>query len=138
MDPGFQIDPPNIIGRPHGFAFAAELPLGAPATGSRDAEISLTVDRKHDFILRWTPCLHATRLAGAPVIHAATLLRGVARVDFAYWQRTPTGGTWLSSWDGRVPPPLVRIRIVFINHGKRADRRHWPSIVVAPRRQPSF
>lgn len=137
MDPGFKIDPPNIVGRPHGFAFTTELPEGAAAGGARHADVSLTVDRQHDFLLRWTPHLHAVRLGGAPDIHQTVLLHGVAAVDFGYWRATATGGAWVGVWDGRTPPALVRIKIVFLNGGSRADERHWPAIVAAPMRQPA-
>lgn len=137
MDPGFKIDPPNIIGRPHGFAFTTELPEGAPTVAGHHVDVSLTVDRQHDFILRWTPHIHALRLSGKPAIGQTTMLGGVARVDFGYWQQTPTGGIWLKNWDSREPPVLVRIRIVFVNHGPRRNHLAWPAIVVAPMRQPS-
>jgi general secretion pathway protein J len=134
MAPGFKIDPPNIVGRPHGFAFTTKLPEAAGIAGL--ADVSLTVDRRHDFILRWTPHRHAVSLVGAPVTHDTVLLHEVARVDFAYWRNTPAGGGWLRAWNGWRPPALVRIKFVFVNHGRRAGRR-WPAIVAAPMRAPA-
>ncbi|MCW8306049.1 prepilin-type N-terminal cleavage/methylation domain-containing protein [Acidiphilium sp. PA] len=138
MAPGFKVDPPNIIGRAHGLAFTTHLPEGAPVAAFTPVDVSLTVDARHDFILRWTPHFHAVRLAGAPVIRTTILLHGVASVDFAYWRPAPGGGAWVRSWDGRTPPALVECRLHFATRRHAADRRHWPMMVIAPMRQPVF
>lgn len=142
MDPGFAIDPPNIVGQPHGFAFTTTLPRGAPRGapggapgGASEADISLTLDHRHDLLLRWTPHLHAVRLAGTPIIHRVTLLHHVASLDFGYWNRA--GGRWLATWNRRTPPALVRITIKFRKIGPGSQRRRWPAIVVAPMRVPA-
>jgi hypothetical protein len=134
MDPGFSVDPPNIVGLPHAFAFTTQLPAGAAAGDERHADVSLTVDNRHELILRWTPHLHADRLSGAPLIQSTVLLDNVAGVAFRYWQ--PTGNTgWVNQWDGRTPPGLVAIKITFLAGIAGANPPEWPEIVVAPMRQ---
>lgn len=123
MAPGSRTAPPDIFGRPHGFAFTTTLPPGVPG-GVRHANVILTVDRHHDLVLRWTAHRHATRLTGRPLIRETILLARVARVDFAYWHN----GHWLTTWAGRNPPALVRIRIRLVG-------TTWPAIVVAPMRR---
>ena len=56
------------------------------------------------------------------------LLGGVAGIDLHYWR----GDTWLPSWNSEKLPALVRLRIRF----DPGSGRHWPPIVVAPRREP--
>ncbi len=138
MAPGFKVDPPNIVGRAHGLAFTTRLPEGAPVAAFTPVDVSLTVDARHNFILRWTPHVHAVRVAGVQVIHTTTLLHGVASVDFAFWRPTPGGGAWLRRWDSRTPPALVEIRLRFAGDRHAANRRHWPVVVIAPMREPVF
>ncbi len=129
MDPGWRVDPPNIVGTAHGLAFTATLPQGAALTAGmteRRADMLLTVDGAHRLLLRWTPALHAHALLAQPS-HETVLLAGVERIELGYW-REAGGGAWLGSWEGRVPPGLVRLRIVPEGGGS------WPILVVAPRR----
>ncbi len=133
MDPGSAraTAATTMVGKPHGFAFATELPEGAADADDRHADVALGVDANHDLVLRWTPHLHAVRLAGAASIESDVLLGGVARVDFQYWQNSTTGGTWSDQWNNPGAPALVRIQIIF------KDDRSWPAIVVATMRQPA-
>ena len=133
LDPGYRVDPPNIVGNAHGFAFTTTLPEGAAlAAGlaSRRADVLLTVDAARRLLLRWTPARHAARLAPPPPPIETVLLTGVVRIDVAYW-REPGG--WVAAWDGRVPPALVRIRLV----SDAGPTSAWPPIVIAPRRVPA-
>src|SRR5207237_9730666 len=62
--------------------------------------------------------------------HETELLRGVARIEFAYCG-TPdpdSPATWLAQWNGLAMPQLVRIRVSV----PEGDRRHWPDMIVAP------
>jgi general secretion pathway protein J len=56
------------------------------------------------------------------------LLEDIDRLELAYWR-----GAWVTRWEAAALPQLVRVRIVF-PHG---DPRHWPDILVAPRREPA-
>jgi len=75
-------------------------------------------------------------LAGGPgqgsahVFDVAELLRGIARLDLAYWGTTApdSPASWLAQWDGPAIPQLVRIRLTFA----KGDGRHWPDMIVAP------
>lgn len=137
LDPGYRVDPPNIVGTAHGLAFTASLPEGAALAAGvteRRMDVLLTVDSRHRLLLRWTPALHARRLAPPPP-HETVLLEGVARIDLAYW-RDEGGGGWADVWDGRVPPVLIRVGFVFVP-GRGAGPGAWPPVVVAPRRAPA-
>ena len=127
MDPGTRADPPRVAGTQAEFAFTAALPSVADG-GS--ADMLLTVDPAHRFVLRWLPHLHARRTTPPPPPRVETLLEGVGRVRFAYWRPSAAGGGWVGAWDGKSLPGLVRIQIVF----PEGDRRHWPDIVAAPLR----
>jgi general secretion pathway protein J len=92
------------------------------------AEIGLGLDAGGRFQLRWTPDLHVRRFGPAPTPVREELLRGVERVEFAYWR-----DGWQTSWDRPDLPTLIRIRLVFA----AKDGRHWPDIVIAPLRKRS-
>jgi general secretion pathway protein J len=124
-----RLDPAMAVGgRAHAAAFTSELPQLA-GLANPEADLLLLVDARHRLILRWTPHLHALRFAAPPPPREEVLLDGVDRLDLAYWSRGGDGG-WRESWDETDPPALIRIRVVF----PAGDRRHWPDIVAAPRR----
>jgi general secretion pathway protein J len=116
---------PGLRGTATTLEAVTELPLAA-ALPTRQASIGLGVDRAGRLLLRWTPYLHARRLGPPPPAEESELLRGVARLDIAYW----SGGAWLAGWARMELPELVRIRLVFA----REDPRRWPDIVAAPMR----
>ncbi len=130
MEPGAVGAPPLIAGSADRLAFSAVLPQGAGIPGVADLLLALAPD--HRLVLRYTPHRHVRLLGPSPPVREATLLDGVARLDLAYWPRTPPWG-WLGTWDGPLLPALVRIRIVFAPD----DPRHWPAIVAAPMRAPA-
>ncbi|PKU22603.1 prepilin-type N-terminal cleavage/methylation domain-containing protein [Telmatospirillum siberiense] len=114
-------------------SFTTQLPA-ALASVSRRADATLLVEN-HRLILRWTPHLHATRLAGPRTPGETELLSGVEKVEFSYWK--PAGaegaaGGWQTSWSDRQPPELVRIRILF----PPGESRRWPDIIAARQREP--
>jgi hypothetical protein len=106
-----------------------ELPAAA-ALPTRQAAVALGVDRAGRLVLRWTPYLHARRLGPPPAPEESELLRGVERVEIAYWSAA-AGGGWLPAWTRAELPDLVRFRLVFA----RGDERRWPDIVAAPMRE---
>lgn len=126
MDPGRDREPAGVQGEANRLAFTSELPLAASAV-AREADVAVLVSDGR-LVLRWTPHLHARRLGPAPAPAEELLLRGVARVEFAYWA---PAGAWTSAWSERTPPALVRVRVVF----PEGDRRRWPDIVAAPLRE---
>jgi general secretion pathway protein J len=107
-------------------AFVGELPNGLGANRRADIALLLTGDR---LVLRWKP--HRPELAGTPQASSdAELLRGVARLQFAYFG-APTPGAlagWLTQWDGPALPELIRVQLSFL----KGDTRHWPDLIVAP------
>lgn len=130
MVPGAEQEPPNIVGEAHRLAFTTLLPGEG---GGREVNASLGVAGqgagRRALVLRWTPQLHAVRLGPAPPPREVELLPGVEGIELGYWRADGAGG-WLSGWEARDPPALVRLRIVFPD-----QVRHWPDIVVAPARQ---
>ena len=129
MDPGALRDGSAPRGDPGRLAFVSELPQAATGLLARQAAMELGVEDGR-LVLRWSPYLHAVRLGPPPPPERVELLRGVERLEVAYWTRGPSPG-WVRSWGADGPPSLVRLRIVF----PLGDRRHWPDIVAAPARE---
>jgi general secretion pathway protein J len=127
--PTDEADVPAIRGTADGFECVTELPAAATLP-SRRVVAALGVDRSRRLVLRWVPHLHARRLGPPPAPQETELLRGVERLDLAYWSAAD-GGVWLPVWNRTEAPDLVRIRFVF----PRGDRRHWPDIIAAPMRE---
>src|SRR3954471_14805982 len=85
---------PGLRGTATGFDCVAELPMTA-ALPTRLAQVALGVDRTGRLVLRWVPYLHARRLGPAPPPQESELLRGLERIEVAYW--SAAGGAWLSA-----------------------------------------
>jgi general secretion pathway protein J len=85
-------------------------------------EARLELDTERRLVLRWRPYAPHARPAG---FTETELLRGVARLELAYWR--PDAG-WSAEWEGGELPALIRIRLGFAP----TDRRRWPDLVVAP------
>jgi general secretion pathway protein J len=128
MDPGTSGDPLTLQGNPASLAFTAELPMTSSLPIQR-ADVGLGVDAAHRLVLRWTPHLHAIRFGPAPAAQTSELLRGVDRLEVAYWG-SAAGGGWQNRWNQDGLPGLIRIRLIFV----KGDPRHWPDIVAAPMR----
>lgn len=120
---------PGLRGTATGFEAVTELPALA-ALPTHQAVVALGVDRSHRLVLRWTPYLHARRLGPPPAPGESELLRGIERIEVAYWSAA-AGGGWLPVWTRSELPDLVRIRLAFV----RGDGRRWPDIVAAPIRE---
>lgn len=128
MDPGGMSGRPALLkGTPRSLAFTAELPQAAGALVTRDAELSVAVNDRHELQLLWLEHVR-NRTRPAPPPGRATLLHDVERLDILYWGDDATG--WQPEWAGSPLPKLVRIRVVF-THG---SGRHGPDIVVMPMR----
>ena len=120
---------PGLRGTATGFEGVTELPIPA-ASPMRQAVVAVGIDRAQRLVLRWTPHLHARRLGPPPAPEESELLRGVERIEVAYWSAA-AGGGWLPAWTRTELPDLVRVRLTFA----RNDRRRWPDIVAAPMRE---
>jgi general secretion pathway protein J len=127
MEPGRPIDPVNINGTQQRLAFTSVLPQALQRADWRRADMALLVDARHQLILRWSPHLHVQRLIAAPPPEDAILLPNVMRLELSYW----ADGGWKGAWQSRIPPTLVRLRLLF----PVGDARRWPDIIVAPVRR---
>lgn len=127
INPGSPAVAIAFVGKADQLSFVGDLPTGLGA--DRRADISLQLIGKR-FVVDWKP--HRHELAGpAPAESVSEILRGVDRLEFAYWGLpSPVAlPTWLAAWDGPNLPDLVRIRISFA----KSDPRHWADLIVAPR-----
>jgi general secretion pathway protein J len=106
--------------------FAGDLPTGLG--GSEFANIKLML-REQRLVLLWTSRRPEFR-AEPPAPREVELMRGVDRLQFAYWGRTSTGAgsEWLVRWRGPAPPTLIRMRVKFA----KGDSRRWPDLIAAP------
>lgn len=134
MDPGTPRDGAGVQGTASRLVFVSELPDAALSRAggqpTRRATIALGVDGARRLVLRATPRPAGRSFVPAPPPFETELLRGVDRVELAYWPRGPAP-RWTAEWGGNTLPQLVRVRVVF----PPGDRRHWPDIVAGPRRE---
>jgi hypothetical protein len=128
MEPGDDPHAPTIDGDADRLSFIAELPVNAPSAPIRLADLTLDGSADGRLVLRWTPHLHARRLARA-VSRQTVLLAGVQQLRFAYFrpQTAHDAAGWTTSWQSPNPPELVRVHIAF-----RDPSKHWPDVIVAP------
>jgi len=119
----------EIRGRPDSLAFVGDLPTGLGTTRRADITLELSKGR---LVLRWTPRLHELSSTPAPEPIETELIRGVDRLDLAYWG-SPSAGEpagWQAQWSGPDIPELIRLRLGFAS----GDRRRWPDLIAAPGR----
>ncbi len=107
-------------------SFVGDMPTGLGDTRRADITVKLHDGR---LVILWAP--HRHDQAAQSVSKTETeLLRGVARLDLAYWgipsPNAPLG--WLERWDGPALPAVIRIRLGFA----KSDPRRWPDMLVAP------
>jgi general secretion pathway protein J len=130
MDPGTFSTPPQMAGTASRLEFVTDLPLAASLLADPPAprvDAALEVDGRHRLVLRWRPHVGGQRLAPAPPVAEEMLLSGVDRVTFGYLSEQG----WQDAWHGTELPLLVRVHVGF----PKGDRRSWPDLVAAPRRQ---
>jgi general secretion pathway protein J len=113
--------------RPDSLTFVGDLPTGFGTTRRADITLELQEGR---LVLRWTPRRHELSSAPPPEPIKTELIRGVERLDLAYWGRPSPGqpASWQSQWDSRDIPELIRVRLGFAT----GDRRRWPDLIAAP------
>lgn len=117
-----------FAGNGNKLTFVGELPTGFGNDTPADITIELLGKR---LVVNWQP--HRHEIAGSPErATESEILRGVDRVEFAYWglpSPMASSPTWLAAWDGPGLPDLIRISLGF----SPGDPRHWPALIVAPR-----
>jgi general secretion pathway protein J len=116
------------IGDRRHFSFVADLPTGLGTTRRDDVTLELD-DRR--IVLRWLPHRDPAAQAIAATPMKAELVRGVERLELAYWGSPSPGqpDRWLSQWSSAANPVLIRIRLIF----PKGDRRRWPDLIIACR-----
>jgi general secretion pathway protein J len=137
---GISAPPAGIVGRgtagtsklegsSDSLAFVGDLPNGLGTTRRANIKLELVQER---LVLGWTPHRHELTTAPAPEPIETELIRGVERLDFAYWgspsANQPAG--WQTQWDSNNVPELIRIRLGFV----KGDRRRWPDLIAATQR----
>jgi len=123
-NPGDDLDPAPFVGTRDQLDCITALPDAVGPTGNRHMQVTLLVDANHRLVLRWLPYVHARRLRPLPATETE-LLRGVSRIELAFWR---PGSGWISAWRSPDLPTMVRVRL----HFPEGDARHWPDIVAAP------
>jgi general secretion pathway protein J len=111
-------------------AFVANMPTGLG--GTRLADIILGL-RGGQLVLLWKQH-HHEQLSTMAANVETELLRGIARLELAYWVPIDANSpaTWLAKWDSPAVPQLIRIRLTF----GAGDSRSWPDLIVAPELSP--
>ena len=114
-------------GRSDSLVFVGDMPTGLGTTRRANITLELAQDR---LVLRWTPHRHEQTTAPEPEPVETDLVRGVARVDFAYWGSSAADQApgWQAQWDSFNRPELIRVRLAFA----KGDRRRWPDLIAAP------
>jgi general secretion pathway protein J len=108
-------------------AFIGDLPTGLGSV--QRAEITLELQQRR-LVLRWVPHRHELSTAPATPPIETELIRGVDRLDLAYWGSAAANQVagWQPQWDGPATPELIRLRLQFA----KGDHRHWPDLIAAP------
>jgi general secretion pathway protein J len=118
---------PNFEASSDKLTFVGDLPTGFGTTRRANITLELVQER---LVLLWTPHRHERTTAPEPEPKPTEteLIRGVERLEFAYWGAAspdqPAG--WQDQSGG--PPELIRVRLTF----PKGDRRRWPDLIVAP------
>jgi general secretion pathway protein J len=124
-DPGDDLDPATLRANSDRLDCITTLPNAAGATTGQRIRATLLVDAAHRLVLRWQPVARARSLRAPPVPTETELLRGVSRIELAFWR---PGGGWVRTWRSTELPTLVSIRL----HFPPGDPRRWPDIIAAP------
>jgi general secretion pathway protein J len=127
VNPGAAGTTTEFEGRPDSLAFVGDLPNGLGSTRRAEIKIELLGER---LVLSWTPRRHELSSAPPPKPVETELMRGVERLDLAYWGPPAPGqqAGWQAQWDGPGLPELIRLRLGLA----KGDRRRWPDLIAAP------
>lgn len=129
-DPGEINEEASFKGNAREVTFNTRLPIVVAGLPMREASIGLGVNAKHRLVLRWTPHPHAERLGPPLPPREEVLLEGVDHIELSYLRWPAQGGGWVSAWALPTLPLQVSLKLVFT----KDDRRHWPTLVMAPMR----
>jgi general secretion pathway protein J len=116
-----------ITGAADRLAFVGDVPNGLGATRRADIALGLHAGR---FVLSWAPHRHE-KTSGLPSAPTETeLIRGVERLELAYFGAAAGGPMplWRAQWLGPELPLLIRVRLRFA----KSDSRRWPDLIAAP------
>jgi len=123
-------EPPRFVGTSRALTFTTLLPGEPDGGATREADVTLTVDKARQLLLLWRP-LYRNPVGPPPPPRQTLLLTGVDHLELAYWQNvTGPSARWQAGWNDEALPKLVRIRIVTT----RAGDRRIPDIIGAPMR----
>lgn len=123
---GESTTPIGLEGGADRVSFVGELPTGLGTVKRAQMILELRGQR---LVLIWTPERHEVLAGPAPQPVETELLRGVDRLDLAYWGALLPNqpAAWQTEWKGALLPQLIRVRLVFA----KGDPRHWPDLIVA-------
>ena len=123
-------EPPRFVGTSRVLTFTTLLPGEPDGSATREADVTLTVDKARQLLLLWQP--RYRNPVGTPRPPRQTLLlTDVDHLELAYWQNvTGPSARWQPAWNDEALPKLVRVRIVFTRDGDR----HMPDVIGAPMR----
>lgn len=110
--------------------FVGNMPTGLGT--DRLAEMTIAVSNSR-LVLSWRPHQHGQSLAAPRPPTETVLLRGVERLELAYWASPAIGqpAAWQARWESPQAPESIRMRVVFAP----GVRRHWPDLIVASKMQ---
>ncbi|HJU16488.1 MAG TPA: hypothetical protein VJ770_08450 [Stellaceae bacterium] len=108
-------------------SFVGVMPTGLGT--ARRAQMTLEL-RGTRLVLIWTPKPHETLVGPPPTPIETELVRGVERLDLAYWGALLPNqpAAWQTRWKNSLLPRLIRVRLAFA----KGDPRRWPDLIVAP------
>lgn len=125
-DPGIYPEPPAFEGTLTSIALQTELP---GPDGARQPVDAFLYANDGQLRLRWTRHRHVDRFGPPASPQEVTLFDGVGSVHFDYYSKAQRG--WQTAWHADTLPALVRVELVFVQ-----PSRHWPPLIIAPRREP--
>ena len=118
---------PNFEASSDKLTFVGDIPTGFGTTRRANITLELVQER---LVLLWTPHRHELTTAPEPEPKPSEteLIRGVERLEFAYWGAASPDQP--AGWQGQSGshPELIRVRLTF----PKGDRRRWPDLIVAP------
>jgi general secretion pathway protein J len=95
---------PGLVGDPRGFACLTSAPAAEDAGGMAPrVDAYVAANGTHQLVPRWSPHLHAGRIAPRPPPTEKVLLQGIDRVEVSYL--SPDRSGWLGSWTRTTCPP---------------------------------
>ncbi len=124
-DPGIYPEPATLKGTASTVDMITDIPSpSGNGTQRVEAALLLVGDQLR---MRWTPRRHVIPIGPPPRPEELTLLSGIRALAIDYFG---VNG-WQPDWRAQTLPALVRLKLVFTD-----EKRHWPTIIAAPLREP--